>query len=114
MLLSERVTQKVRRKERRAMISSDVGRVMNNENAVYVKETSRGRGGQKKMGALKSRKQKPSLARNNKLLFSFLLPPRKAAMITGSNGFKAGMWKDFRLHWPPFRKYTICKKKTNS
>ena len=37
MLLSERVSQKVRRKETRARISSEVGRVINNENVVRVK-----------------------------------------------------------------------------
>ncbi len=47
MLLSERVAQKVWRKEKRARISSEVGRVINNENVVYVKETSGGRVKQK-------------------------------------------------------------------
>lgn len=65
MLLSERVAQKVRRKEKRARISSEVGRVINNENVVYVNEASRGRGkqenrGRKKMGAIKNREQKQS------------------------------------------------------
>lgn len=46
MLSSERVAQKVRRKEKTARISSEVGRVINNENVDYVKEAGRGRGEQ--------------------------------------------------------------------
>lgn len=64
LLLSERVAQKVRRKEKRVRLSREVGdrgRVINNENMVSVKEKSRGRGKQKywsrRIRAIKNRKQ---------------------------------------------------------
>lgn len=95
MLLSERVAQKVKRKEKRARISSEVGRVINNENLVYVKETSRKikaeqNGSNRKQGA---ETQLPRI----KLLFCFLIPPRKAAVITGSHGFKVFLFLLHRL-----------------
>lgn len=72
------MTEKVRRKEERAWVSSEAGRVINNENAVYVNRKGTAKKTEAdKIGALKNRKQKPSLARNNGLLFSVLLPSRK-------------------------------------
>lgn len=41
MLLSERVAQKVKRKEKSARISSAVGGVINNENVVCKKEAEK-------------------------------------------------------------------------
>lgn len=70
MLLSERVAQKVRRKEKRGRISSEVGRVINNENVVCVKETRQRKAGAEKNGSNKKQAAEAQLARN-KLLFCF-------------------------------------------
>lgn len=74
MLLSERVAQKVSRKEKRARINSEVGRVINNEDVVCVKGTSRGRGKQKKQkegkkGAIKTGSRSPAGKKQAAILF---------------------------------------------
>lgn len=72
MLLSERVAQTVRRREKRARISSKVGRVINNENAVYVKETSRKIEAEKMVAKIKKTKNRQQKDSWQKISCSFV------------------------------------------
>lgn len=68
MLLTERAAQKVRRR-----VESKVGKVINNENVVFVKGAGRGREKHEKTktknGAIKKQAEESQLERNEPLLW---------------------------------------------
>lgn len=68
MLLTERAAQKVRRR-----VESKVGKVINNENVVFVKGAGRGREKHEKIkaknGAIKKQAEESQLERNEPLLW---------------------------------------------